>query len=360
VAGGRVFDGAMAHVAAGRLPLNLRFGQPGRAWGHQVDSLYPAYDFPFAYGRTEDPITGRNQGILDQCRESGTCPRIFHAASALEMWEGRQSLALTDPLGRHDLPEPAEARQFLLSGTQHGSWGGRLPPDPAVIGCVQQPNPNPQLHAMRALLVALLDWVVEGREPPPSAVPRIGDGTLVRPAEVRFPPIPANRYGGVPRPALRYTRLANPLHLLDHGSGFDAANMGGTITREPPGIGLAEYLVLVPQVNTDGNDLAGIRSLQLAVPLGTYTGWNLYPSGRFGGGLCSLMGSFVPFAATRSERQATGDPRPSIEERYPTSDAWMEAVLQASFRLVRARHLLPEDAVTLIAEAERNGPTPPR
>ena len=358
--GRRVFDGAIAHVAAGRLPLNTRFGQPGRAWGHQVDNLYPAYDFPWAYSRVTDPVTERTQGIMDRCTESGTCPRLIHAASALEMWEGRQSLALTDPLGRADLPEPEWVRQYLLAGTQHGAWAGRLPTDPAVIGCTQLPNPNPQLHAMRALLVALMDWVTEGREPPPSAVPRIADGTLVRPPEVRFPPIPANRYFGVARPPLRYTGIANPLHLLDHGPSFDAANLSGIANREPPGIGQPEYPVLVPQVDGDGNDIAGIRSLQLAVPLGTYTGWNLYPSGRFGGGLCSLMGSFVPFAQTRAEREAAGDPRPSIEERYPTPDAYMEAVLAAAFRLVRARHLLPEDAVALIAEAERTGPVPPR
>ncbi len=358
-AAGRVYDGAMAHVAAGRLPLNIRFAQAGRAWGHQLDHLYPAYDFPFAYARSTDPVSGRTLSVLDRCEATDSCPRIFHVASALEMWEGRQSLAVTDPLGREDLPESPDLRTYLLAGTQHGAWRGRLPRDPVSAGCLQQPNPNPQLHAMRALLVALAEWVAEDRPPPPSAHPRIAEGTLVRPAELRFPVIPANRYGGVPRPAVRYTGLANRLRLLDHGPDYDPADASGVLTLAPPAEREAEYLVLVPQVDTDGNDVAGIRSLQLAVPLGTYTGWNLYPSSRFGGGLCSLMGSFIPFAATRAEREATGDPRPSIEERYPTGGAYLELVRRAALDLVDARFLLPEDAALLTAEAERTGAVPP-
>jgi len=144
--------------------------------------------------------------------------------------------------------------------------------------------------------------------PQPSTVPRIVSSTLVAPDQVRFPPIPANGYG-----------------------------------------------VLVPQVDADGNDLAGIRSVFLQVPIGTYTGWNLGRKDRFENGLCNLQGSFIPFAATRAEREATGDPRPSLEERYPTRDVYLAAFRAAADRLVADRFLLPEDAQTLVRGAERTG-----
>ena len=136
------------------MPLNVRFGQPGRAWGDQVDHLYPAYDFPFTYARQRDPLTGREQGVLDRCQATNTCPLIFHVATALEMWEGRQSLGLTDPLGRHDVPDPVNVRTFIMASTQHGA--AQLPlPNAAPFGvCQQQPNPNPHTWTMRALLDA--------------------------------------------------------------------------------------------------------------------------------------------------------------------------------------------------------------
>ena len=103
------------------MPLNVRFGQPGRAWDDQVDHLYPAYDFPFTYQRQRDPLTGRTQGVLDRCQATNTCPLIFHAATALEMWEGRQSLGLTDPLGLRDVADPANVRTYIMASTQHGA-----------------------------------------------------------------------------------------------------------------------------------------------------------------------------------------------------------------------------------------------
>jgi len=354
-AGGRVFDGAYPHVASGLMPLNIRFGQPLRAWGEQTDHTYPAYDFPFSYVSQFDPLTQRNQGVLDRCSATGTCPKIFHVATVLEMWEGRQSLGLTDPLGRRDVPDPPEVRTFIMAGTQQGPAVLPLATQPPFGNCQQQPNPNPQIWTMRALLHDFTAWVRDGTTPPSGAAPRIADGTLVPADQVRFPEIPANRYGGVDRAPASTARLYNTLHVMDYGPLYRAGDSSGIITIEPPRVGTASYGVLEPQVDSDGNDLAGIRSVFLQVPIGTYTGWNPGRKDRFENGQCNLQGSFIPFAATRAERMATGDPRPSIEERYPNKDAYVAAFRAAAERLVAQRFLLSDDAGMLIDQATEAG-----
>ena len=351
----KVYDGAYPHIGGGLMPLNLRFAQPGRAWGGQVDHLYPAYDFPFTYAKQTDPLTGRSQGVLDRCAASNTCPRVFHVATALEVWEGRQSLGLTDPLGTKDVPDPDNVRTYIMASTQHAPATVPLPKQAPFGNCQQQSNPNPQTWTMRALLSNFVAWVRDDAAPPASAVPRIADGTLVAPDQVRFPTIPANAYGDVKRPAARFLAVNNPLHVLDYGPQYKAADTGGVITVEPPRVGTASYGVLVPQVDADGNDLGGIRSVHQQAPIGTYTGWNLGRADRFEDGFCSLQGSFVPFATTKSERQANGDPRPSLEERYPTKEAYVAAVKKAAEALVAQRFLLKPDAELLVAEAERDG-----
>jgi Alpha/beta hydrolase domain len=353
---GRVaFEGALPHIGGGLMPLNVRFAQPGRAWGEQIDHLYPAYDFPFAYGRQHDPITGRSQGLLDRCRRDGTCPRIFHVATALEVWEGRQSLGLTDPMGLRDIADPANVRTYIMASTQHSPAPLPLPTALPFGVCQQQQNPNPHIWTLRALLTGLTEWVMLNRPPPASAVPRIADGTLVAPNQVTFPAIPANAYGSVQRPAVRMLRVTNPLFRLDYGPDYNAADTSGVITREPPRQGTADYAILVPQVDRDGNDVGGLRSVFLQAPIGTYTGWNLGRKDRFEDGFCSLAGSFVPFAHTRQERLETGDPRLSIEERYPTRDAYAAAVRAAADSLVAQRYLLPADAALLVRSAEADG-----
>ncbi|HJS86844.1 MAG TPA: alpha/beta hydrolase domain-containing protein [Acetobacteraceae bacterium] len=353
--GARVFDGAMPHIGGGLMPLNVRFGQPYRAWGEQTDHLYPAYEFPFAYLPQHDPLTGRSAGLLDRCTASATCPRVFHVATALEMWEGRQSLGLTDPLGSRDLPEAEGVRTYIMASTQHGPAPAPLAPPGVGNACQQQSNPNPQRWTMRALLADFTAWVRDGVEPPPSAVPRIADGTLVAPDQVKFPPIPANAYGGVPRPATVTTRVIDTLHVLDFGPLFRPGAESGVITIEPPRVGTASYGVLAPQVDADGNDVGGIRSVFLQAPIGTYTGWNIGRAGRFEGGLCNLQGSFIPFAPDRAAREAVDDPRPSLAERYPDQAAYAGAFRAGAERLVAQRFLLPDDARALVAAAERDG-----
>src|SRR5271170_4470921 len=228
--GRRVFDGAFPHIGGGLMPLNIRFGQPVRAWGEQSDHLYPAYDFPFSYARQTDPLTGRTQGLLDRCSATDTCPLIFHVATALAMWEGRQSLGLTDPLGQRDVDDPPNVRTFIMASTQHGAAPLPLAAHAPFGNCQQQPNPNPQIWTMRALLAALTEWVRDDKAPPESATPRIADGTLVSPDRVRFPEIAANSYGGVERPGVSPMRVYDTLHVLDFGPFYLAGDSSGIIT----------------------------------------------------------------------------------------------------------------------------------
>ena len=361
-----VFEGAYPHIGGGRLPMNTRFSAPGRAWGYTVDHLYPAYEFPFTYQTVHDPLTHQTDGILRRCRRTHTCPKIFHVATALEIWEGRQSLGFTDPLGKRDLPDAKNTRSYIMVSTQHGSAAFNPVSGPAFGDCEQQTNPNPQAETMRALWVAFTDWVKDGKEPPPSTKPRIDDGTFVPPEKVSFPAIPANSYANLSpdgpaaptkRPAVRWQKVATPLHVLDYGPLFNGLDETGVITTEPPKVGKDTYGVRVPQVDADGNDLGGIRDVTVQAPLGTYTGWNMGAPpaspgapGRFEDGLCSLSGSYIPFAQTRAER-VPGDSRRSLEERYPTHQDYVNAVTAAANRLVQQRFLLQADADRLFQQA---------
>jgi hypothetical protein len=351
-----VFDGAFPEIGGGLLPLNVRWGQPGRGAGNaEVDNQTPGADFPFTYGPETDPIGGRTGGILDRCTATRTCPKIVHAATSLEMWELRQSLGFTDPLGMKDLPDPPNVRTYLMVSTQHAPAALPLPTQAPFGACQQQPNPNPHTWTVRALLEALAAWIKTGTEPPPSARPTIAAGNLVSADQVHFPFIPANTYGGVNRPAVKFLSLNNPMHALDFGKDYRPADASGIVNGELPRVGTARYGTLVPQVDEDGNDLGGIRNVFIQVPIGTYTGWNLFNSRFYEDGVCTLAGSFIPFASTAQERQASGDPRKSLEERYPNKDAYVAQVKKAAENLVNQRYLLPEDAATLIKQAEDNG-----
>jgi hypothetical protein len=344
--GRMVFDGAHPHIGGGRAQFNIRFGQPGRAWSHWVDRMYAAYEFPFTYMPTRDPLTHQTGGILTRCMRSGTCPKVFHVATALEIWEGRDALGRTDPMARRDVPDGPYVRSYLMTSTQHGPAAASAP----FGACEQQTNPNPQNDTMRALWVAFEAWVRDGVKPPDAQAPLLRDGTLVRPEEVRFPSIPANTYGGIARPATRRP-FANQLDILDWGPDFVPYDESGIIAEEPPRVVVKDaYQIRVPQVDADGNDLAGIRSTRIQAPVGTYTGWNV--QSRYPDQLCTLQGSFVPFARTRSERLAAGDPRLSLEERFGSHAGYVAAVRAAADRLVRQRFLLPDDAARLVQAAD--------
>lgn len=334
-----VFEGMNPHISPGRIPLNVRFGQPGRAYGQHEDHLFPAYESPFAWMPVRDPVAGRTAWLLERCHKTNTCPNIIQTVSSTEYWQGRMSLDTTDALARHDVGIPGHVRIYHFAGTQHGPAAV-----PSLGICQQLSNPNPYFEARRALLVALERWVLEGIQPPKSQISTLREGTLVASdqASIGWPNIPG----------VKYTGLLNALTLLDFGPQFDAREESG-ILREPPTVVTGrDYVVLVPKVDSDGNEIAGIRSTTLRAPLGTYTGWNLRRAGFAEDEVCGLQGTFVPFKKTRAGREAAGDPRPSLEERYGDHAGYVAAVREAAEELVGQGFLLPEDAARLVAQAE--------
>jgi hypothetical protein len=351
-----VFEGALPHVAAARIPLNVRFGAPGRIYLQHEDHLFPASEAPFTYSPVRDPHTGRTDGILVRCEKTATCPKIVHAISSLEYWQGRQSLDQTDPLGARDVRLPKNVRMYLISSTQHSSAApspGTLP-DRSI--CRWAPNPAPQSETMRALWVALDAWVNRDVRAPPSKIPTIRDGTLVRPdaATFGFSTIPATTYvPNFPTEPADFNGIHNAITLLEFGPDFDAQNESGKITLNPPKVVAGkDYAVLVPTVDSDGNDIAGVRSTAIHASLGTYAGWSRRRPGFAADELCGPIGLYIPFARSQAERRSAGDPRRSLEERYGDHLGYVSAVRVAAHRLVTERLLLREDAQRLIQEAD--------
>jgi len=312
--GQRVFDGVFTHVAGiGRVFHNTPFGQPFRTRTWHEDHDFPEVEFPFSSVPMDDPVTGASGGLM---RGHETDPKLIETNTSTEYWQKGASLLHTDPLGTRDLALPETVRGYLLAGTQHGGKAG-MPRDNGP--CVNPRNWHDPMPAVRALLVALDEWVVDGRTPPDSRLPRIDDGTLVRAEAVAFPAIPG----------LVRARAAN-----------DVAPLADWTAPAP-----AEraYVALVPQVDADGNERAGIRLPDIAVPRGSFTGWNLYREPYPSGELADRDGTFLAFAATETERLRAGDARPSIAARYP-GDAHAKAARSVTEALLRDRLLLPEDA----------------
>jgi hypothetical protein len=329
VAGRIVFDGIQPHIAGSRLTFtNYPFSQPGRWQKQHEDHFYPGDQFPFTYVTMRDPVSGRTDGLLERCLRTDTCPKVIHSDGEAEVWQARSSLIVTDPLGQA-IELRDDVRAYVMAGTRHGGGRGVYRDEPA--GICQNPNsPMPISESMTALSVALYEWVVDDTPPPPSMFPTVQNGGLVPAAELAFPHIPGVTYSG------KY----NPLRVRD-------------FSTIPPRSGDA-YTVLVGRVDADGNMVDGIRHPNLQAPIGTYTGWNLRRAGYGEGDQCAGSGSFIPFAATRAERMASHDPRLSLEERYPTHQAYVDTVKRAADDMVRQRLLLPADAADIVRAAEES------
>jgi hypothetical protein len=335
--GRMVFDAVVPHVAGGRRgEFNIRFAQPSLNALHAVGSL-----FPFTDDEQTDPLTGQRDALLARVRRRGRVPRIFTINTSAEYWRGDASLVHTDIEGRKDVEPPAEARIYLFAGTQH--LPGAIPPpdaDPNTGGRGLKPfNVVDYAPLLRAALVNLDRWVSGGVEPPPSAFPRLADGTAV-PAEATaavFRRVPGVRFPDhIVRPA-----------RLDFGP--DLAR--GIVSDLPPKVG-APFPTFVSAVDDDGNEVAGIRPVELVAPIGTYTGWNpRHPDQGAPGDLMSMMGMTLPFPRTREERERTGDPRRSIAERYDSPEAYVTAVRAAATALVAIRWMLPEDIEAVVTRA---------
>ncbi len=321
--GRRVFDGMFVHIAgAGRAFVDDLFAQPFRTRTQHQDHDFPENEFPFSAARTADPHSGHSAALL---ADSACDPLLIETNTSSEYWQKGASLLHTDPLGEHDLTLPDNARAYLIAGTQHDGRPG-LTTDRG--SCANPCNPHDPSPVLRALLQALHEWVRSGRPPPDSRVPTIAQGTLLPVSALQFP-----HWDG--------------LQLARHCN--DVVPSGDWIHPEKPGF---RYGVRVCAVDADGNEVNGVLTPDIQVPLGTYAGWNCYRSPYPQGALGDRRGSFIAFAATPEERSSNGDPRPSLRERYPSREAYLDLVRKAAAKLVEERLLLHADAERYVARAQ--------
>jgi hypothetical protein len=333
----KVFDGVMSHVAGGgRGSFDNRFALPGRTAGPFASFFYPVDIFPFTDVEQLDPETGRRDGLLTHNMKPQFMPKVMYTNSSHEYWGRAASLYTTTVDGKEDAPLMAGVRAYLYTGGNHG-----VAAFPPTRSTGQQLNdPLDYRWAARKLLLSLNRWITDGVEPPPSAYPRISDGSLVSPEKLKFPKIP-----NLTPPTSASIHKA---YRVDYGPDFATK---GVISQEPPKIRSA-FPMLVPQADADGNDIPGIRMPEIAVPLATYLGWNFFNE-RSGPAseLASLTGSMIPFARTRADRERANDPRPSIEERYKSRDEYLGMITKSANELAAKGYVMKEDIPRIVQQA---------
>ena len=320
----QVLDGLIANCAGGGKGLfNSRFAQTTRHGSHHEDNLYPIDFFPFTTVEQHDPVTGERGDGLALARASGFLPKIFFLNTTTDYWTRAASLLHTDTEGTRDAGIDPAVRIYFIAGRTHID---------ARVGIVG-----------RALLTALDQWVSQDVDPPESEIPRIADGTLVSLDAYleAFPDIPG----------LRFPPSYYQPYRLDLGPRWHSEGIAGNV---PPKVG-PRYVALVPQVGADGNEIAGIKLPEIAVPLATFTGWRM-GSASFSNTLRRNRGSVFPLPGTLEDRKADDDPRRSVEERYPTQAGYMLEMTESLLELNRKRLLLDEDLARLLSEAARQAP----
>jgi hypothetical protein len=305
-----VFDGIHSHIAGvGRLFFDVPFSQPARTNTQHEDSTFPEAWFPFSTATLEDPITKQKGSTL---RGDGCDPKLIETNTSTEYWQKGASLLTTDPLGTKDVALPDTSRVYMIAGTQHG---GRAGATTDAGPNVNPRNPHNPMPAVRALLVALEDWVVSGKAPPPSRVPTLADGTLVEPDKTGFPAMPG---AAIVR---RTNQVAPP---------------GDWVKPQPAA---RVYRTLVSRVDPDGNEVAGVRLPDIAVPLAAYTGWNEYKAPYPTGELADRDGSYFAF------------PPAKIVQRYTNRADYVAKVQAVVDELMHDRLLLQEDADRYLEKA---------
>jgi Alpha/beta hydrolase domain len=336
--GRKAVDGIINWIGgATGIYMNYRFAQPFRTQRQHIGRWFPEFQWPFTNQVLHDPVTGKSDGRLARCSANNTCPNIFEVNSANEYWAKNMAVGLVDSDGK-DLPnEPANVRSFFMASLPHqgglGATGRGI--------CQQNRNPLVANAVLRALLVAMDQWVSAGVEPPASRLPRLADGTLV-------PPLPQAGQGFPNIPGVKYNGRMHTGDLFDYGPKFDE----GLLTTLPPRIVSTPYAALVPKTDADGNDMAGVRLPEVAVPFATYAGWNLRAMPAGGDDGCDHFGQQIAFAKTKAERLAAGDSRMSLEERYASHADYVAAVASVANGLARDRLLLDEDVQRYVAAAQ--------
>lgn len=348
----KVYDGAWPIIAAKRVTLNTRFALPDGA-----GKLYEAGpEGPQWWGTWPDPVRGLPaKGILDRCTASKTCPKIFEHFGAAEMWGLTLSPTFVGTTADKDIPVPSNVRRYYIPSTQHGGGQGGFSVNPPNAPMCPGPNfgvgmfpanPVPHTETVTALRFHFRNWVMKDTPPPPSVYPTLANRNLVDPTKeaVGFPTIP-----GVPGNAP--TGLMNPVLDYDWGPDFNYVDASGVRTKMPPAI---KHVIRMkaPRVDADGNEIGGVPVVLREAPLGTYLGWNVVAEGFHKGKICNYAGGMIPFATTKAEREAKGDPRLSLEERYKDHAGYVAAVRAAAAKAVTAGFLLQPDADRLIGLAE--------
>jgi hypothetical protein len=340
-----VWEGSNPHIASRVIDMNRRFALPGGT----VAMYELGTDAPLWWEDWNDAPRGRGKtGLLDRCRASKTCPKIMETFGAAEMYGLRASAMLVGTDAKNDIPLPDTVRRYYFAGAQHGGGrGGFSLTGEAAAACELPSNPIPEAQIRAALMKSFVAWVTTGAPMPASRYPKISDGTLVKNtnAAMGFPAIP-----GKPMPE----QLQRPLIGYSLGSHFTYKDGSGYLTAVP--VVEKEFPQLVVKVDGDGNEVAGLKSPLAMAPLGTYMGWNVTKAGPFKGQLCGDVptGGYIPFAKTKAERSASGDPRPSLEERYRSHEGYVQAVTAAANTLVKDGLLLRPDADTMIAQAQNS------
>lgn len=345
--GRMVFEGMSPHISGSHaIASNDRFGDSNATGRSYQRHLSAKMEFPFTYGVRTDPFLGATDGILARCLSTGTCPKIMHTDSGNESYLKPVSLITTDGPGNGAMPRdirlPSNVRVYTIGSTQHGP-ANSISTTPSGV-CQQPANPNPWAPYVRALGIALDEWVTERERPPRSAYARVGDGTLVR-------SLPQANQGFPVIPGVNYTGWYNPVEVLDKG----------VLPSLPiPG---KSYTILVPKADADGNDIPGIRTLDVQIPTATYTGWALRRAPFAANEDCALTGQYIPFAMTQAARIAAGDPRKSVQERYPSFKVYRDKLERAINHTIKDGYLLCEDGAAqydrLIQAGLNRGVPPP-
>src|SRR5882762_1166862 len=394
-AGRQVQDGTWPIIAGRRVALNFRFAMPDG-----VLKLYePGSEGPQWWARYPDHVRGLpTRGILDRCRESDTCPKIIEHFGAAEVWGLKPGPEWVGTDAKKDIPLPRNVRRYYIPSTQHGGGSGGFSVTPAAAPSCPSTgygqgtfaaNPVPHTETVNAIRFHFRNWVMNGTKPPASLYPtlranalrgdeddgdeeddddghdgRKPDGFLVEPTKkaMGFPNIPALMDSSKPTfapdapEAGRFNGKAefpfiNPVLDYDWGPEFNPSDGSGVPTKLPPPIRRV-IKMLVPRVDADGNELGGVPVVLRDAPLGTYLGWNITVSGFHKGQNCNYTGGVIPFARTKAERDASKDPRPSLQERYTDHAGYVAAVRAAAANAVKKSFLLQADADALIVQAD--------
>jgi len=343
--GNKVFDGMMPNIPASRKTwVNWRFAQGGRWSKQHEDHWMPGDQFPFTYGTLTDPVSGKTDGLMKNCLANSTCPKIMQLDGSFEWWGGRASLVVTDGAG-HDITLPDNVRYYLVAGTQHGGGSGvttGVITEPAAGSmCQFASSPVSQTAVERALIPALENWIVKNTAPPASQYPTVASGQLVASdrASVNFPDlsnvtVPSGATATPTPVSLNYSGNVNQLFVTDYSNAVPVADLS------------KQYTVLVPKVDANGNETSGIKMPELAVPVATYTGWNLRGTGHAVGEGCSSTGSAIPFAVSPATKAAS-DPRTTLAQLYSGRADYQSKFGAAADALVAEGYLTGLDATNI-------------